>query len=442
MKIAIVGSGVIGVTAAYLLARAGHRVTVIDRQEGAGRETSFANGGFLSPSMPEPWNTPGCWRLLLSSLGRSDAPLQLRFKALPSLAGWGISFLRNSELSAYERNTVSNLRLSLHSLEVLKWLRQEAQIEYASSAAGALKLFRSCTAFDHALAAADRLQQAGLTFRRLSRDQTVAVEPALAPVAARLIGSIHYRLDEVGDAYGFCVALAERARQRGVEFLFGTSVTSLEVRSSTVIGVQTSAGRVTADQYVLAAGSYSPLLAAPIGVRIPVRPAKGYSVTFDLPDSGVALGLPVVDDDLHAGVIPLGRALRIAGTAEFAGFDLTLRRERIRSLMQLAQEILPTAGLNPASAKPWCGLRPMSADGVPIIGRTSVSNLWVSTGHGHLGWTMAAGSAKLLANMISGEAPSLDPQPYSLDRFSSHRIRGTNRDARRVRRSSPHSPEI
>lgn len=413
-----------------MLARAGHQVTVIDRQEGAGRETSFANGGFLSPSMPEPWNTPGCWRVLLGSLGRSDAPLQLRFKALPSLVGWGIAFLRNSEPSGFARNSVSNLLLSIHSLEVLKRLRQEAQIEYASGAVGALKLFRSRATFDHALAAAERLQDAGLSFRRLSRDETVAVEPALTPVAAQLIGSIHYFVDEVGDAYSFCVALAERARQQGVEFLFGTSVTSLEVRSSTVMGVQTSAGQVTADQYVLAAGSYSPLLAAPIGVPIPVRPAKGYSVTFDLPDTGFALRLPVVDDDLHAGVIPLERALRIAGTAEFAGFDLTLRRERIRRLVQLAQEIFPAAGLNPASAKSWCGLRPMSADGVPIIGKTSVSNLWVSTGHGHLGWTMAAGSAKLLADMISGEAPSLDPQPYSWGRFRPMRFARTNRDAR------------
>lgn len=430
MKIAIVGSGVIGVTAAYWLAHGGHEVTVIDRQEGAGLETSFANGGFLSPSMPEPWNTPGCWRVLLGSLGRSDAPLQIRFKALPSLVGWGAAFLRNSEPSAFARNTVNNLRLALDSLEALKWLRREEDIRYASGAAGALKLFRSRASFDLALAAAERLQYAGLKFRGLSREETVAVEPGLTAVAAQLIGSIHYGVDEVGDAYAFCVALAERARRKGVEFLFGTRVTSLEVRSNCVVGVQTSAGRVAADQYVLAAGSYSPLLAAPIGVRLPIRPAKGYSVTFDQPVSGIALRLPIVDDDLHAGLIPLGRTLRLAGTAEFAGFDLTLRPERIRNLVTLARQLLPAAGLNCASAKPWCGLRPMSPDGVPIIGRTSISNLWVSTGHGHLGWTMAAGSAKLLADVMSGGKPSLDPRPYSLDRFGALEIRRAKGHAR------------
>src|SRR5262249_48148588 len=226
---------------------------------------------------------------------------------------------------------------------------------------------------------------------------------------------IHYASDETGDAHRYCDALAECARQRGVTFSFGTSVSRLELGSGRIIAVQTDKGRVVAEQYVVAAGSYSTPLVRALGIDLPVRPAKGYSVTFD--GSHSALRIPIVDDDMHAAVVPVGNATRIAGTAEFAGFDLTLRRGRVRNLTRLAQKILPRAGLDPATAKPWCGLRPMSPDGVPIIGPTTTANLWLNTGHGPLGWTMAAGSGELLAELLSGETPQLDPQPYSLARF-------------------------
>jgi D-amino-acid dehydrogenase len=416
MKVLVIGAGLIGVSTSYFLRMRGHEVTVVEREKGPGLQTSFANGALISPSMPEPWNTPGCWRLLLASLARSDAPLQLRLRALPDLTGWGIQFLRNSSPERYRANTLRNVRLALFSLSALQSLRRETHIEYGGTARGGLKLFRSTQTLNDSLRGSDHLLAEGLKLRRLSREETIELEPALVPIANQLAGAIHYATDETGDAHRFCEALTERARQRGVDFSFGTSAFRLEVGSGRIAGVQTDKGRLVADQYVVAAGSYSTPLLRAVGLYLPVRPAKGYSVTFDGPRS--ALGIPIIDDDMHAAVVPVGNATRVAGTAEFAGFDLTLRPERVRTLVNLAQKILPRAGLDPATARPWCGLRPMSVDGVAIIGPTTVANLWLNTGHGHLGWTMAAGSGQLLAELLSGETPGLDPRPYSLARFA------------------------
>jgi len=414
MKVVIIGAGLIGVSTAYFLRLRGHEVTVIEREEGAGLQTSFANGALITPSMPEPWNAPGCWRLLLASLARSDAPLQLRLRALPHLLGWGMQFLRNSSPERYQESTVRNVRLALFSLDILQNLRRQTGIEYGATARGSLKLFRSGQALNDALRGAEHLLAEGLKLRRLSREETVELEPALVPIHEQLAGAIHYPADETGDAHRFCGALAELARQRGVNFSFGTSVSRFEVSSGRVVAMQTEQERLIAEQYVVAAGSYSTALLQALGVQLPVRPAKGYSVTFE---GSRTLRVPIVDDDMHAAIVPVGNATRVAGTAEFAGFDLTIRPERVRNLRKLAQKILPGAGLDVATAQPWCGLRPMSADGVPIIGATTIPNLWLNTGHGHLGWTMAAGSGQLLAELLSGETPGLDPQPYSLARF-------------------------
>jgi D-amino-acid dehydrogenase len=417
MKIVVIGSGLIGLTTAYYLKKRDHDVTVIDRQEGPGLETSFANGALLTPGMPEPWNTPGCWRLLLSSLGRSDAPLQLRWRALPALLPWGIAFLRNSRRAAFERSTLRNLRLALYSLEVMESLRSETGIEYARTARGALKIFRDPDVLDRAAAASRDLAAEGLALRRISGEETVELEPALAPIRDQLAGAMHYMKDETGDAYTFCIRLAERTRAQGVELRFGTEVTALEARGGRVTAVKTDREHIVGDRYVVAAGSYSTPLLKPLGIRLPVRPAKGYSVTFNRCWEP-PLRIPLVDDDFHAAVVPFAEGIRAAGTAEFAGFDLTMRPERIRNLLTLLTQVFPQAKFDPAEAKTWCGLRPMSADGVPIIGPTPISNLFVSTGHGHLGWTMAAGSGQLLADLISGEAPVLDPEPYVPSRFA------------------------
>ncbi len=417
MKVIIIGSGLIGVTTAYFLRRRGHEVTVIDREEGPALETSFANGALLTPSMAEPWNAPGCWRVLLASLGRSDAGMQLRLRALPALAGWGVTFLRNSRAAKFERNAITNLRLALYSLKVMDSLRQQVRIEYGRAARGTLRVFRDRAASDRAAAAANRLLSEGLSFRRLSTAETVELEPALAPIGKQLTGAIHYETDETGDAYRFCVALADHARQQGVEFHFRTEVSSLEMRSRRVTAVMSERERFVGDHYIVAAGSYSTSLLHRLGVHLPVRPVKGYSLTIDSNQGPQAPRIPIVDDHLHAAVVPLEGAIRVVGTAEFAGYDRTPNPNRTRNLLGLLQDLLPQAQFAPATAKPWCGLRAMSADGVPIIGLTPVSNLLVNTGHGHLGWTMAAGSAQLLADLVSKDSPSIDPAPFALARF-------------------------
>jgi D-amino-acid dehydrogenase len=418
VKALIIGSGLIGTSSAYFLARRGWEVTVIDRQEGPALETSFANGSLLTPSMPEPWNAPGSWRVLLKSLGRSDSPLQLRLKALPHLAGWGSGFLRNSSAESYERNTVKNLKLALHSLEVMGSLRQETGIEYGGSARGSLRVIRDPATLERALAWAQLLHAHGLTFRRLSGDDIVAMEPALAPVARQLAGGIYYPIDEIGNAYKFTVALAELARRSGVDFRFRTPVSEIELRQGKVAAVLSGANRFTADCYVVAAGSYSPLLMKQLGIDVPVRPAKGYSITFERPQLDPPFRMPIADDDFHAVVVPLENVIRVAGTAEFTGYDLSLPEARIQNLVTLVKQVLPAGGFERSQAKPWCGLRPMSMDGVPIIGPTPIGNLWVNTGHGHLGWTMAAGSGQLLSDLLAGGSPRVNPAAYALARFN------------------------
>ena len=415
MKIVVIGSGLAGVTSAWFMRARGYDVTVIDRAQGPGREASFANGGMLTPGMCEPWNAPGVWRVLLSSLGRSDAALQLRLRALPSLVRWGLTFLRNSTAAAYERNHRSNLKLAMYSLGIMHRLREHTRIEYGRAARGSLGIFRDRAALEHAAAEANRLAAAGLECRRMSTAETVELEPALAPIADRLSGALFYASDEVGDAHQYCVALAERARQAGVQFHFGGEA-SFELRSGRVVGVTTRDKRFVADHYVVAAGSYSTPLLRRAGVRLPVRPAKGYSVTFSGRDKPL-LSRPIIDHHLHAVIVPIQNVVRAAGTAEFAGYDRSLNSARVRNLLSLMKDILPQGRWEADAAQPWCGLRPSSPDGVAIVGATPVRNLWMNGGHGHLGWTMAAGSAQLLTDLLSGDLPGIDPAPYSLARF-------------------------
>jgi D-amino-acid dehydrogenase len=416
MKVIVVGSGLIGVTTAYFLQLSGHAVTVIERCDGPGRETSFANGSLLTPSMSDPWNAPGCWRVLLASLARSDAPLQLRLRALPTLAGWGATFLRNSRAAAYERNTLRNLRLALYSREVMHSLHQQTGIEFGRTTHGSIRVFRSKSTLQRAIAAADRLSAEGIRFSALSPAETVDINPALSGIKDQLTGALHYESDESGDAYRFCIELAERARQLGVDFRFGTEVSELERGRGGIEAVRSGTERFVADLYVIAAGSYSTPLLRRARIRLPVRPAKGYSVTFAHAPRQ-ALRVPVIDDDFHAAIVPLQDAIRVAGTAEFAGYDLALRSGRIHNLVRLLQNVLPQESFDSSAARSWCGLRPMSADGVPIIGPTPVPNLFVNTGHGHLGWTLAAGSARLLSDLLTQRAPGLDPAPFALERF-------------------------
>jgi len=417
MRIAVIGSGVVGVTTAFALRERGHEVILVDRRPGAALETSFANGGLLTPSMADPWNTPGCWKILACSIGRSDSPLQLRLRTLPSIAGWGLSFLANSSADRFDRSSAANLKLAIYSMDILKALRARLKLSFGQSSPGSLRLFRSMSSFERAWIDAQRLRSRGIKVRQLTTHETVAIEPQLAPIAAELVGSIYCEEDEVGDAHKFSKALADQFYRSGGDLLLNTQVARIEVQLGRVSSLATNKGRIFADRYIVCAGSYSRALLSNIGISLPVQPAKGYSISIPVSEAQPSLSVPLVDDLLHAVLVPFGREIRVAGTAEFAGFDLSLPEARLRSLANLVPLMVPQLRVDMTKARPWCGLRPMSADGVPVISATEMSNLFVNSGHGHLGWTLATGSAQLISDIVLGTKPAIEPEAYSILRF-------------------------
>lgn len=420
MRVLVIGSGLIGTATAWFLRQAGAEVTVLERAPGPALETSYANAGMLTPSMADPWNAPGVTSKLLAWLGREDAPMLLRARQIPRLTGWGLRFLWNSRRAPFERNTLANLALASYSLRALQALRAELGLEYCQRELGTMKVFREAAGLETAAAMADKLAAHGIVNRVLDRAGVVAAEPALAPVADVIEGGILYPEDESGDAHLFVRGLAAAAAAAGVEFLFDTPVTGLLRRGARIEAAETPSGRVGGDAFVVAAGSESPGLLAPLGLRLPVRPVKGYSITVPLADAGLGPVRPVTDDTLHIAVTPFGDRLRVAGTAEFAGLDRSVTPARIENLRVLLATLFPAA-LAAAGAEadlaPWSGLRPMSADGVPVIGPSPLENLYLNTGHGHLGWTMAAGSGRAVGRLVCGEPEELPLAPYRFDRF-------------------------
>jgi len=419
MKVLIVGGGLLGLSTAWHLNKHGADISLVERNDGAGEETSFANGGMLTPSMSDPWNAPGVLGQLIKWLGREDAPLLLRPHALPSLIGWGWTFLRNSSRERFLANTRKNAVLAGYSVEATRALRADTDIQYEAAELGTLKVFREPAALRSVAQLSGTLSDLGLRFTVLDREGVLAAEPALAPVAGNLIGGIHYGGDESGDAYLFCQRLQQLCASRGVTFHFDTTVRKFVTERGRIAAVITNDRQFEADAVVIAAGSYSAPLLRPLGIRLPVRPAKGYSLTLPL-GSWNGPRLPVVDDHLHAAVTPLGNRIRVAGTAEFAGFDSVINQGRIDNLSRMLKGIYPefASGLAAGAGVPWTGFRPMSADGVPLIGATRIDNLFVNTGHGHLGWTMAVGSGKLLADLVAGKQPDIAADPYDPRRFS------------------------
>lgn len=419
MRAVVVGAGLIGLTTALYLRRAGADVTVIDRAEGSGLETSFANGGLLTPGIADPWNSPGVFRRVLRSLGDESSPVLLRPGAIVGLGSWGVDFVRQSRPDRFRRNLIRNVRLANYTLSLMAALREEYPLDYDGRCSGSLKLLRDPVSLRQSVAMAESLVAEGIQHEVLDRDETVAREPALAPIRDRIAGSVYFRADEIGDAHKFCREIERILRHLAVTFRFGVKVNALEVGGGRVTRLRTSDGSIAADAYVIAAGSHSTELCKPLGLRLPVRPVKGYSITVDVGDWSAPPALPILDDSLHAVVVPLGDRIRVAGTAELAGYDRELRPERIRNLVGLLEQSYPdfAAGLDSSQIHPWTGLRPMSSDGVPIIGATALENLFLNTGHGPLGWTLAAGSGKILADLMTGGATMNRAEDYAPARF-------------------------
>lgn len=423
MRVVVVGAGLIGAISAYHLARRGHEVTLLERRAAPALGASFANGGLLTPSMADPWNSPGVWRDLLGSIGRKDASMLLHASAVPALACWGLQFLANSSRARYEANVARNLRLAAYSVAGMAELRSLESLDYSADTRGTIKLYRSEQAFEAGLRKA-QLQSGGLvTVQPMDAAGVIALEPGLGGIRKEIAGGLYFPQDESGDAHRFTTQICEAAGRYGTRLVCHAGILGVENDRRQVRGVQTVSGTIAADVVVLAAGAETPRLLRRCGPRLPIAPVKGYSVTCSPSDvlaTRPPLRLPVVDDALHAAVTPLGTSLRIAGTAEFAGTDESISPERLGNLKTLLRAILPDHAdrLLAGKVESWAGLRPMCADGVPCIGAIGPTGLYVNAGHGHLGWTMADGSARLLADLIEGRTTHLDASDYSPRRFA------------------------
>jgi D-amino-acid dehydrogenase len=390
----------------------------VEAHPGVAFETSHANGALLTPSMADPWNAPGVHRHLVASLFDRHSAMKLRLSAIPSLAGWGYHFLRHSNAVRHEAATKASFLLAKYSIAQLRLLNSCLSLRYDATKVGTLKVFRTLAAMEGPMALAMKLAPLGLRFEVLDADGAIAVEPTLAGIADQMAGAIRFPDDESGDARQFCEGLTNAFIQAGGIVRLGTHVAGIAVEGGAASGVCIASRVVRADAVIVATGNSSARLVRQFGMSLQIRPAKGYTVTFDASHVQDKLSIPIIDDALHAAIVPIGTRLRVAGTAEFAGNDRRLSQDRIDNLFDLLGAVLPRIAkqLPRASALPWTGLRPMSADGLPFIGPTHVRGLHLNTGHGHLGWTLAVGSACLLADLIEGRQPEIDPTPYRTGR--------------------------
>lgn len=412
MKIAVLGAGVIGISSAWFLAERGHEVVVVERQEAPGLETSFANGGQISVSHSEPWANPQAPLQVLRWLGKEDAPLLFRLRADPDLLTWGARFLLECLPGRTRKNTLDILALALFSRSTLQRLRAELELVYDQSTRGILHLFIDVASFEAGTHHAHELTARGCAVLVVDRDQCLVIEPALRFSREPIVGATYAPDDESGDARKFTLALAERCRQRGVVFRFGVTIEALRRDQNRIAGIQVKdaegvARELGADAYVVCLGSHTPLLLRRVGIRIPVYPVKGYSVTIPIDDPEGAPQVSVTDEAHKIVMTPLGERLRAAGTAEVAGYDLTLNEVRCNAIRDRARAWFPRAS-DYSRVEYWAGLRPATPGNVPIIGRTRYLNLFLNTGHGTLGWTLACGSGRALAAIVDGEAPGVE----------------------------------
>ncbi len=412
MRVIVLGSGLLGVSSAYYLSRLGHEVTVVDRQAAPAAETSFANGGQISVSHAEPWANPGAPLKVLKWLAREDAPLLFRLRADARQWLWGLQFLRECTPERTRHNIGQIVRLGTYSRETLQALRRETGIAYDQRTQGILHFYTSPKEFEAALEPTEQMRALGCDRRVISADEAVKIEPALAHIRPQLAGATYTAEDESGDANLFARELVTLCEAAGVKFLMSHTVTALREAGGTVEHVEATDPdgrfqRIRGDAYVLCMGSFSPLYAAPLGIKLPIYPAKGYSVTMPVKDAAMAHRVSLTDDEYKLVFSRLGERLRIAGTAEFNGYDRDLNRVRCEAIVKRVEHLFPGAG-DAGEAQFWTGLRPATPSNVPIIGRSKVANLYMNTGHGTLGWTHSCGSGKSIARIVSGLSLEVD----------------------------------
>ncbi len=416
MKIVVMGAGVIGVTTAWYLARQGADVIVLDRQDGPGLETSYANAGELSYGMTSPWAAPGVPMKAIKWLFMKRRPLFIKPMFSPAMWSWGLQMLMNCNEKSYDINKSRMIRLSNYSRDCLPELVAETGIEFDMRERGTLQLFRTDKMFNGSKADQDVLARFGSPFRVLDRDECIGVEPGLAEVADKFVGGLQLTADRTGDCRLFTIALAEKARDLGVRFHYGQTIERIVVENGKVAGVQTGDGRFTGDRYICAMGSHAPRHLRPIGVKIPVYPIKGYSITLPVTDDLKAPQSTVMDETHKVAITRLGDRIRVAGQAEIVGYSSKLGRSATDTVRFVVSDLFPKGG-DVSQAEGWTGLRPMTPDGTPILGPTRYDNLFLNTGHGTLGWTMAAGSGRAVADLVLGKEPDISFDGLTMARY-------------------------
>ncbi len=418
MKIVILGAGVIGTASAYYLAKAGHEVTVIERQPAAGLETSYANAGEVSPGYSAPWAGPGVPLKAIKWLMMQHSPLAIRPSFDPTMWRWVTQMLMNCTSKRYEINKGRMLRMAEYSRDVLQQLRSDTGISYDERTQGTLQLFRNQQQLDGAEADIAILKRYDVPYEKLDKAGCLKVEPALVNVQEKFVGALRLPGDETGDCFKFTQSLSRFAQELGVQFKYGVSIQRLVKSGDTITSVITSEGEVKADCFVLALGSYSPILLKELGIKIPVYPIKGYSITVPITDAQKAPESTVMDETYKVAITRLGDRIRVGGTAEITGYNLDLRADRRATLEHSVTDLFPGGG-DVSKAEFWTGLRPMTPDGTPVIGPTPYRNLYLNTGHGTLGWTMACGSGQFIADVVSGKRPAISTEGLFMDRYGS-----------------------
>ncbi|WP_145011412.1 D-amino acid dehydrogenase [Pseudomonas oryzihabitans] len=419
MRVLVLGSGVIGTTSAYYLARQGFEVVVVDRQAGPALETSHANAGQVSPGYASPWAAPGVPLKALKWLFQQHAPLAIRLTGDANQYLWMAQMLRNCTAARYAVNKERMVRLSEYSRDCLDELRQDTGIAYEGRQLGTTQIFRTQQQVDAAVKDTAVLQRSGVPFELLDRDGVARAEPALAAVKHKLAGGLRLPNDQTGDCFLFTNRLAEEARRLGVEFRFGAQIEQLSANGDRIDGVKVDGELLTADHYVLALGSYTPQLLAPLGISAPVYPLKGYSLTVPIVDAAMAPTSTILDETYKVAITRFDDRIRVGGMAEICGFDLKLDPRRRATLEMITGDLYPRGG-DLARASFWTGLRPTTPDGTPIVGATRYRNLFLNTGHGTLGWTMACGSGRLLADLIARKRPQISAEGLDISRYSAH----------------------
>jgi len=416
MRILVLGGGVVGVTNAWYLAKEGHQVTLVDRQPGVALETSYANAGQVSPGYSAPWAAPGIPMKAVKWMMQDLSPLMIQPKLDPQLFKWMSQMLANCSEAAYHVNKARMVRIAEYSRDCLREARNEIEIDYEHRTQGTLQVFRTQKQVDDSAKDIAVLREAGVDFESLDRAGCVAAEPALGHVQDKIVGGLRLPGDETGDCFKFTQALAEECRKMGVEFLFNTDINGLILGDDDIVGVQTSAGKLEADKYVVAMGSYSPQLLAAVGIKVPVYPVKGYSLTLPIVDESRAPVSTVMDETYKIAVTRFDDRIRVGGTAELTSYDLSLPDKRRANVDFVVSDLFGGGG-DLAKAEFWTGLRPMTPDGTPILGGTRYKSLFLNTGHGTLGWTMSLGSGKLVSDIVCGKKTDIDPEGLDVARY-------------------------